>query len=65
VTLPTDRETVTIQVTVDGVPQYAEPETVETKMRIARFTVEGKGVQEIVVYIDGVEAKRYTEDFNS
>lgn len=65
VTLPTDRETVTIQVTVDGVPQYAEPETVETKMRIARFTVEGKGVQEIVVYIDSVEAKRYTEDFNS
>jgi serine/threonine-protein kinase len=65
VDLPNDRDTVTLQVTVDGVAQYSTPEVVETKMRIARFTMTGSGVQEVVVYLDGVEAKRFTEDFDA
>jgi hypothetical protein len=65
VDLPNDRDTVTLQVTVDGVAQYSTPEVVETKMRIARFTMTGSGIQEVVVYLDGVEAKRFTEDFDA
>ncbi len=62
VALPNDRETVTIRVTVGGVEQISGM-SVDTRMRTARFQVEGSGTQEIVVYIDDVEAKRYTEDF--
>ena len=63
VRLPSDRETVTVRVTVDGVQQYNEP--INTQMRIAHFTIEGSGRQEVVVYIDDVETHRYFEDFNS
>jgi len=62
VSLPNDRETVVVRVTVNGAQQYNE--TVDTKMRIAHFTVEGSGSQEVVVYIDNVEVSRYTEDFS-
>ncbi len=63
VSLPDDRETVIVQVTVGG--SVAVPDQViDTRLRTARFTVEGSGSQEIVVYVDGVEAKRYTENFD-
>ena len=61
--LPSDRETVTVRVTVNGVQQYNEP--INTQMRIAHFTIEGTGTQEVVVYIDDVETDRYMEDFGS
>lgn len=64
VELPNDRETVTVQVTVGGVVAVPD-QLVDTRLRIARFTVEGSGTQEIVVYIDGAQAKVYTEDFGS
>ena len=63
VRLPSDRETVTVRVTVNGVQQYNEP--INTQMRIAHFTIEGTGTQEVVVYIDDVETDRYMEDFGS
>ncbi len=62
VRLPNDRETVTVRVTVDGVEQYNQP--VNTQLRVAHFTIEGSGSQEVVIYIDDVEADRYTEDFS-
>lgn len=65
VDLPNDRETVTVQVTVGGAAQFSEPQVVETRMRSFRYNVSGSGVQEVVVYIDGVAAKSYTEDFDS
>ena len=63
VELPNDRETVTVRVTVGGVEQYND--LVDTRMRNCRFNVEGTGLQEILVYIDGVQVKSYTEDFSS
>lgn len=65
VNLPLDRDTVAIQVTVGGTAQFSEPQVVETRMRVFRFNVSGSGTQEIVVYIDGVAAKSYTENFDS
>ena len=59
--LPTDREAVTVSVTVGGVEGYRQE--VPTRMRSATYTVTGSGVQEIIVYIDGEEAARYTFDF--
>lgn len=64
VDLPNDRETVTVRVTVGG-EELVHDQVVETRMRIARFTVESSGVQEIVVYLDGAPAKDYTEDFGT
>ena len=32
---------------------------------MARFTVEASGVQRIVVYLDGVPVKDYSEDFGT
>lgn len=64
VNLPDDRETVTIRVLVGGVEQIHD-QVVETRMRMARFTVESSGIQQIVVYLDGVPVKDYTEDFGS
>lgn len=64
VNLPNDRETVTVRVTVGGVEQIHD-QVVETRMRMARFTVEGSGVQQIVVYLDGSPVKDYTEDFGT
>ena len=63
VTLPNDdRETVTVVVTVGGVEQYRQDHP--TRLRSAFFTIEGSGVQEVVIYIDGVEFERYFEDFS-
>lgn len=64
VNLPNDRDTVTVRVSVGGVDQIHD-QVVETKMRMARFTVEASGVQEIVVYLDDSPVKTYTEDFGS
>lgn len=64
VDLPSDRETVTVRVTVGGVEQI-HGQVVETRMRMARFTVEASGVQQIVVYLDDEPVKDYTEDFGS
>ena len=64
VNLPNDRETVTVRITVGGVEQVHD-QVVETRMRMARFTVEASGVQQIVVYLDGVSVKEYTEDFGT
>jgi hypothetical protein len=64
VNLPNDRDTVTVRVTVGGVEQVHD-QVVETRLRMARFTVESSGVQQIVVYLDGVSVKDYTEDFGT
>ncbi len=64
VDLPNDRETVTVRVSVGGTDQVHD-QVVETRMRMARFTVEASGVQEIVVYLDGAPVKSYMEDFGS
>ena len=63
VELPDDRETVTVRVTVGGEEKYRQD--VPTRLRTTTFTVTGSGQQEIVVYIDDQEVKRYTEDFDS
>ena len=63
VDLPTDRETVNVRITVGGADQVND--TVETKMRIARYTVEGSGVQEVVIYLDGSQARSYSLDFSA
>lgn len=62
VTLPNDRETVAVRITVGG-SVVVDDQLVDTRLRIARFTVEGSGVQEIVIYLDGAAARSYTEDF--
>lgn len=64
VDLPQDRDTVTVQITVDGVEQFSEPQVVETRMRVFRFNASGSGTREIVIYIDGAAVKSYTEDFD-
>lgn len=63
VELPTENETVIVSVTVGGVESYRQE--VPTRLRTTTYTVSGSGVQEIVVYIDGVEVRRYTENFDS
>jgi len=63
VDLPNDREMVTVVVTVGGVEQYRM--VVPTQMRIAPYTIEGYGVQEVVVYIDDQVIQTYSEDFGS
>ncbi len=63
VELPNDRETVTVRVTVGGVEQSND--LVDTRMRSHRYTVEGIGLQEVLVFIDDVQVKSYTEDFSS
>lgn len=65
VELPDDRETVTVQVTVGGVPQYGAPQVVETRMRTFRYTMQGSGVQDVVVFIDGVAVSSHTVNFDS
>lgn len=62
--LPNDRETVTVRVTVGGAIQIQD-QVVETRMRMARFTVESSGVQQVIVYVDDVPVKDYTEDFGT
>lgn len=64
VTLPNDRDTVTIRILV-GDTEQVHDQIVETRLRMARFTVESSGVQRIVVYLDGVPVKDYMEDFGT
>lgn len=63
VELPNDKETVTVRVNVGGEEKYRQE--VPTRLRTTTFTVTGSGQQEIVVYIDDQEVKRYMEDFDS
>ena len=63
VELPGEPETVTVRVTVGGVEQYNKP--ADTRMRKITVSVEGSGVQEVVVYTDGNAVKSYTEDFGA
>ena len=64
VDLPNDRETVTVRILVGG-EEKVRDQVVETRLRMARFTVEASGVQRIVVYLDGVPVKDYSEDFGT
>ena len=50
--------------TVGGAVQVQD-QVVETRMRMVRFTVEASGVQQVVVYVDNVPVKDYTEDFGA
>ena len=53
IVLPRDgREAVQVRVTVDGEQQMNEP--IDTILQVIPVTVYGSGVQEIVVYFDGV-----------
>ena len=63
VDLPSNRESVIVVITVDGVEQHRQEQP--TRMRTARFTIEGSGSQEVIVYIDGEQVQRYIEDFDS
>ena len=63
VSLPNDRDTVTVVVTVGGVEQHRQE--YPTNLRTVRFTIEGSGTQEVIVYIDDAEAMHYFEDFDS
>ncbi len=63
VELPSDRETVEIRITVGGV-EVVPAQAWDTRLRFARFTAEGTGVQEVVIYMDGVAVNTYNEDFS-
>lgn len=60
--LPTENETVVVSVTVGGVESYRQE--IPTRLRTTTYTISGSGTQEIIVYIDGVEVRRYTENFD-
>lgn len=64
VELPNDRDTVTVRITVGGAVAVPD-QLVDTRLRTARFTVTGSGVQEVVVYVDDVAARTFTEDFGA
>ncbi|MEL4861286.1 Stk1 family PASTA domain-containing Ser/Thr kinase [Pseudoflavonifractor phocaeensis] len=63
VPLPDDRETVYVRITVGGVEQIPS-QPVDTRIRQARFTLEGTGTQQIVVYIDEVQTQSYALNFD-
>ena len=63
VPLPEDRDTVTVRVTVDGVAQYEQQ--VETRLRTARVTLEGSGVQTVDIYLDGTLYSSSSVDFSA
>ncbi|MDO4516923.1 MAG: Stk1 family PASTA domain-containing Ser/Thr kinase [Bacillota bacterium] len=50
VTLPSDRESVTVRITVDG--QEAYNQVVNTSVGIVTTSVEGTGTQQVCIYID-------------
>lgn len=60
--LPTDRDSVTVQVTVNGAEQYNT--TVNTATGSFYAPITGSGVQEVCVYFDGQFAERYNFNFN-
>jgi len=63
VDLPSDRDTVTVRITVGGVEQINQTES--TRMRMVRYNLEGSGQQEVVVYIDNIQSKTLTMDFSN
>lgn len=64
VSLPSDRETVTIRILVGGVEQIPA-QLVDTRMKTARFTVEGSGVQTVDVYMDDSLYSSASVDFSA
>lgn len=60
--LPSEPETVLLQVLLDGEEKYNE--TVNTAQGSVTVSLSGKGEQEVFVYIDGVEYQRKTMDFD-
>ncbi len=62
--LPQDRATVVVTVTVDGV-HCGEPMTYDTSLGTIDITVQGTGMQDVVVYFDAVRAYSETVDFGS
>ena len=62
VTLPDDRDTVTVRITVGGKEAYNQ--TVDTSVGSVVTPVEGTGTQQICVYIDGALVDQYDETFN-
>ena len=61
-TLPTDRDSVHLTVTVDGETQYDR--TVNCGDEYIRVTLTGKGTRKVVVYWDGEEQERYDLQFS-
>jgi len=62
--LPADRDTVAIQVTVDGVAQFSEPQVVDTRLRTFRCTIRGTGTQQVVVYQDDQQTESFPMNFS-
>ena len=62
ITLPTDRETVQVKVTVDGVVRYDAQVSTTNSSEISPGIL-GSGTQEVVIYFDGNEHDRYNLDF--
>jgi serine/threonine-protein kinase len=60
--LPTDRDTVEVRITVGG--QEAYKNQVNTADGDFTTTVTGTGVQEICIYVDGELVTRYSENFD-
>ena len=61
VTLPTDRESVEVKITVDGAVKYDN--TVSTSVENFAPTVSGSGVQHVCVYLDGALVDEFDKDF--
>jgi len=62
--LPQDRATVIVTVTVDGV-HCGEPMVYDTSLGTIDITVQGTGMQDVVVYFDAVRGYSETVDFGS
>ena len=62
-TLPSEQETVAVQVTVDGSVQYDN--VVDTSVETVYPTLEGSGVQQVCVYFDGVLVAQENLDFDT
>jgi HSP20 family molecular chaperone IbpA len=62
INLPRDKEMVTVQVLVDGAEKYNN--SVSTASGSLTVSLEGKGKQEVIIYLDGMEYDKYELDFN-
>ncbi|MBP1758014.1 MAG: Serine/threonine protein kinase PrkC, regulator of stationary phase [Firmicutes bacterium] len=62
ITLPTDRETVLVKVTVDGVVRYESSVNTAINSEISP-SIPGSGTQEVAIFFDGVLQTQYSVDF--
>lgn len=62
ITLPTDRETVQVKVTVDGLTRYEATVNTASNSEISP-SIPGSGTQEVVIYFDGVPQTSFNVDF--